>query len=293
MATGSTSGTVHGSGSGGTSGGRNRTRSLPESAAEVKRCCAAAYQSDWVRLLLGESFHPGGAALTRRLGEVLSLRPSLRVLDVASGAGAGAIVLAQTFGCEVVGVDYGAESVGGATAAAEAAGVASRVRFLQGDAEHLPIADASVDAIVCECAFCTFPDKAAAASEFARVLRPGGRVGLSDLTRHVETLPAELQDLLAWIACIADARPVEEYVGYLRDAGLRVGLVEPHDEALAELVHDIRTKLLGAELLLKLRQLDAPPGVDFELARVMARAAAEAVRARQFGYALVVATKGA
>jgi ubiquinone/menaquinone biosynthesis C-methylase UbiE len=265
---------------------------MPQSAAEVKRCCAAAYQSDWARLLLGESFHPGGAALTRHLGEVLGLRPGLRVLDVASGAGASAIVLAQTFGCEVVGVDYGAESVGGATAAAEAAGVASRVRFLQGDAERLPIADASVDAIVCECAFCTFPDKTAAANEFARVLGPGGRVGVSDLIRRVETLPAELQDLLAWIACIADARPVEDYIGYLRGAGLRVGLVEPHDDALADLVRDIRTKLLGAELVVKLRKLEAPPGVDFEQARAMARAAAEAVRARQFGYALVIATKG-
>src|SRR5262249_9488574 len=144
--------------------------------------------SDWARVLLGDSFHPGGAALTRRLGEVLGVRPSLRVLDVASGAGVSAIVLAQSFGCEVIGVDYGAESVRVAITAAEAAGVASRVRFQQGDAERLPIADASVDAIVCECAFCTFPDKTAAATEFARVLRPGGRVGLSDLTRQVETL---------------------------------------------------------------------------------------------------------
>jgi arsenite methyltransferase len=268
------------------------TPNTPESSAEVKRCCATAYQSDWARLLLGESFHPGGAALTRRLGEALGLRPGLRVLDVASGAGTSAIVLAQTFGCEVVGVDYGAESIRAATVAAEAAGIASRVRFGQGDAERLPIADASVDAVVCECAFCTFPDKAAAAAEFARVLRPGGRVGLSDLTRHVETLPPELQDLLAWIACIADARPVEDYARCLCDAGLRVELVEPHDEALADLVHDIRTKLLGAELLVNLRKVEAPLGVDFEQARVMARAAAEAVRARQFGYALVVAAKG-
>jgi arsenite methyltransferase len=290
MAASSISGTVNGSE--GTGGGRSLTPCMPESAAEVKRCCATAYQSDWARVLLGDSFHPGGARLTRRLGEVLSLRPGLRVLDVASGAGAGAILLAQTFGCAIVGVDYGAESVRAATAAAAAAGVASQVRFQQGDAERLLIADASVDAIVCECAFCTFPDKAAAATEFARVLRPGGRVGLSDLTRRVETLPAELQNLLAWIACIADARPIEEYVGFLRDVGLRVGLVEPHDEALADLVRDIRTRLLGAELLLKLRKLEAPPGVDFDQARVMARVAAKAVHARQLGYALLVAKKG-
>ena len=65
---------------------------------------------------------------------------------------------------------------------------------------------ASVDAIICECAFCTFPDKQAAANEFARVLKPGGRVGLSDITR--EPGPAgELVDLMAWVACLADAGP--------------------------------------------------------------------------------------
>jgi ubiquinone/menaquinone biosynthesis C-methylase UbiE len=66
--------------------------------------------------------------------------------------------------------------------------------------------------VICECAFCTFRDKSAAASEFARVLKPGGKVGLSDLTRS-GILPAELDGLLAWVACIADARPISEYAG--------------------------------------------------------------------------------
>ena len=56
-----------------------------------------------------------------------------------------------------------------------------KVRFL-GDAERLPLPDNTFDALVCECAFCTFPDKATAAAEFARVLRPGGRVGITDVT---------------------------------------------------------------------------------------------------------------
>jgi arsenite methyltransferase len=258
-------------------------------ANEVKLCRAAAYGSDWARLLLGDSFHPGGMALTERLGDLLELAPGRRVLDVAAGKGTSAIHLARRFGCAVVGIDYGGANVRAATQAAETADVAHLARFEGGDAERLSAADVSFDAVICECAFCTFPDKSAAAAEFARVLRPGGRVGLSDLTRAGD-IPPDLRGLLAWIACIADAQPLDEYQRYLARAGLREEAVEEHDEALADLVRDIRGKLLSAELLVKLKRIDLP-NVDFEQARALARAADEAVRARQFGYAIVTATK--
>ena len=258
-------------------------------ADEVKSCCAAAYSSEWARLLLGDSFHPGGSALTERLGALLELGPRKRVLDVAAGKGASAIYLARTFGSEVVGVDYGGANVQAATQTAEAAGVSHLVRFEEGDAERLIAADGSYDAVMCECAFCTFPDKPAAAAEMMRVLRPGGRVGLSDLTR-AGAIPPDLEGLLAWIACIADAQPLSDYQRYLAEAGLRVDVVETHDDALAGLVADIRAKLLGAELLIKLKKIDAP-NVDFEQARTLARAADKAVKARKFGYAIVTASR--
>ncbi len=75
----------------------------------------------------------------------------------------------------------------------------------------------SFDALICECAFYTFPNQAAA-REFFRALRRGGRVGISDLTR-AEILPKALDGLLAWVACIGDAQTVEGYVAYLQDAG--------------------------------------------------------------------------
>jgi arsenite methyltransferase len=257
---------------------------------ELKTCCAAVYQGEWARVLLGESFHPGGLALTEYLGANIGLAPGQRVLDVASGLGTSAICLAQRFGCAVVGVDYGATNVARATDAAQAAGVGDLVTFQCGDAEHLPLADASFDAVICECAFCTFPDKPTAAREFMRVLAPGGRVGLSDLTRTGD-IPSDLRGLLAWISCIADAQPLDDYARFLCDAGLQVDLVEPHDAALADLVREIQGKLLGAELLVKLQKLDLPPTVDFDQAKAMARAAADAVRAGQFGYAIITATK--
>ncbi|RMF78060.1 MAG: class I SAM-dependent methyltransferase, partial [Chloroflexi bacterium] len=132
------------------------------------------YESYWARLLLDETFHPGGLELTRRLGELLGLRPGMRVLDVASGKGESALFLAQEFGCQVIGVDYSAQLVDEANDHAAAHGLADDVRFEHGDAEALPYPDASFDAVICECAFCVFTDKAQAAHEITRVLKPGG-----------------------------------------------------------------------------------------------------------------------
>ena len=134
-------------------------------AAAVKACCADLYASDWARLLLGDSLHPGGQALTQRLGHMLRMAPGARVLDVASGPGASAIHLARQFDCWVLGVDYGAANVALARDDADRTGLRGRVPFSQGDAERLPCADAAFDAVICECAFCTFPDKAAAARD--------------------------------------------------------------------------------------------------------------------------------
>jgi arsenite methyltransferase len=259
-------------------------------ATEVKTCCATAYQSNAARLLLGESFHPGGLQLTQHLGTLLQLGPQQRVLDVASGQGNSAIALALHSGCQVLGIEYSAEAVQSATQAAQDAGLAHLVTFQQGDAERLPIPDDTFDALICECAFCTFPDKTTAASEFHRVLKPGGLVGLSDLTRMGD-VPEDLQGLLAWIACIADAQPVQDYVRYLTDAGLTVDLVEPHDEALHEMVQQIRGKLFGAELLIRLKKLDLPGSFDFEQARILAKAANMALQKGTFGYVLIRAKK--
>ncbi|GCF11555.1 class I SAM-dependent methyltransferase [Dictyobacter arantiisoli] len=261
-----------------------------QDAQTIKACCADIYQSDWAKLMLGDSFHPGGTVLTGHLGNALQLGPAHRVLDVAAGPGTSALYLAQRFGCRVVGIDYSHAMVDSVTQAAQAAGVAHLVTFVQGDAECLPMPAASFDAVICECAFCTFPDKTVAAAEFARVLKGGGVVGLSDLTRR-GGIPLELQSLLAWIACIADAQPLENYIHYLTEAGLTVQRVEPHDYALSEMVRAIQTRLLGTELLVKLKKISLPDTVDFEQAKRLAQAAAAAIQAQQFGYVLLTASK--
>jgi ubiquinone/menaquinone biosynthesis C-methylase UbiE len=190
-------------------------------------------------------------------------------------------------------VDYSATNVERATRAAHHEALAERVEFVQGDAEQLGnLADGSFDAVLCECAYCTFPNKPGAAKEIARVLAPGGCFGLSDLTRE-GALPAELDGLVAWLACIADAQPRGSYVADLEAVGLRVSHIEMHDEALAALIDQVRGRLLAAEVMAKLQQLELPGGVDLEAAKRVGRAAAEAVKAGLLGYALIVATRSA
>ena len=148
---------------------------------EIKVCCATFYQSDIVRMLFSDVFHPGGLALTRHLGEEIDLGPLDRVLDVACGRGASAVHLAKHFGCAVTGVDYGSEDIAAAEGLAAESGMTNLTTFRQGDAERLPFDDSAFDAAISECSFCTFPDKATAAAEMARVLRTGGRLGLTDI----------------------------------------------------------------------------------------------------------------
>ncbi|HVA99801.1 MAG TPA: class I SAM-dependent methyltransferase, partial [Acidimicrobiales bacterium] len=117
---------------------------------DVKQCCATFYGSDFARLLLGDSFHPGGTRLTERLGSLLALTHESHVLDDASGRGTSAFHLAESFGCKVTGVDLSEENVRLATAEASQRGLARQISFQLGDAERLPFGDKTFDAIICE-----------------------------------------------------------------------------------------------------------------------------------------------
>jgi len=261
----------------------------PEAAASVKACCTALYSNEWATFLLGDSFHPGGLRLTERLGELLRLGPKSRVLDVAAGRGTSALALARRFGCRVTCVDLAPSNLRHARAAAEQAGLTGLVDVVAGDAEALPFDDASFDAIICECALCTFPNKTTAASEIARVLRPGGQIGLSDIVVS-GSLPTGLDSALAMAACIADAQSADAYAELLRDAGLTAIVIERHDDALLAMIDLIKTRLVAAQLLVRTRTAGGP-GLDLTSARTLAKRAAQAIGEGALGYALLTATK--
>ncbi len=111
-------------------------------------------------------------------------------------------------------------------------------------------------------------------------------IGISDLTRAAAPLP-ELDGLLAWIACIGDAMPLGSYAKVLSDAGFAIVATESRDQALREMIEQIRGKLFLAEILTGLKKLEIP-GFDIRQVKHFAGAAADAVRDRQLGYAFVI-----
>ena len=135
----------------------------------------------------------------------------------------------------------------------------------------------------------TFPDKPTAIAEMARLLVPGGRIGITDVAADRSRLPDELTGLTAWIACVADARPLTEYADLATAAGLRVLTTEPHTNALSRMIDQIEARL---ELL----RMTARPrlealGVDFAKAGPVLGAARNAVRDGALDYVLLVAEK--
>lgn len=262
---------------------------MTQAAAEVKACCASAYSSGAARWLLGERFHPGGAELTSRLARSLHVGRGSVVLDVACGVGASIIQVVRETGADGLGVDLSAELLAKAGAAAVADELDGRIRFLEGDAEALPLEGESVDAVLCECALCTFPDKGGAAREMARVLRPGGRLALSDMIAEPTRLPPELVSLQGWIACVAGARPPDELGGLFEDAGLRVELIRPADAALLGLLDRLEGRLRLARML----DGSAPEELRERAARglELVAAARDAVNDGALGYALLSAVR--
>jgi demethylmenaquinone methyltransferase/2-methoxy-6-polyprenyl-1,4-benzoquinol methylase len=106
-------------------------------------------------------------------------RPGQRVLDVATGTGLVAFELARRGGCEVVGLDQSEEMLAGARARLVAEpGLADRVTLVRGEAEHLPFEDGEFDALTFTYLLRYVDDRAATMRELARVVRPGGRIGM-------------------------------------------------------------------------------------------------------------------
>lgn len=264
--------------------------SSPSTASEVKSCCAAFYENDLVRALLGDSFHPGGLRLTQRLGEALRLTEEDVVLDIACGTGASACGLVKKFGCRVVGVDLSAANLERARHRAEHEGVAARTEFRLSDAERLAANDGEFSAVVSECSFCLFPGKPRAAREMFRVLRAGGRVGITDMAVDRARLPEELLGLMAHVACLADARTVEEYRGILGAAGFRDFFCEDHADALREMLARIAKQILLAEIAVGLGKLNLN-GFDLKAALRVVKQCEQLIADGVMTYTLLTAQK--
>jgi SAM-dependent methyltransferase len=162
---------------------------------------------------------------------VAELREGETVLDLGSGAGIDVILSARRVGPTgtVYGLDMTDEMLELARRNAREAGV-ENVRFLKGLIEDIPLPTASVDVVISNCVLNLSTDKAAVLSELYRVLRPGGRIGISDIVAEDRLGLDERAERGSYVGCIAGALSFGEYADGLRAAGFDEITVEPTHE---------------------------------------------------------------
>jgi SAM-dependent methyltransferase len=186
--------------------------------AEVPASTTLGYRKDEIDAL------PEGADLGLGCGAPipqLALRAGETVLDLGSGAGIDAFLAARQVGPagRVIGVDMTPEMLERARANAGKAGF-TQVEFREGRLESLPVEDASVDAVTSNCVINLVPDKARVFAEIARVLKPGGRLVISDIVLDGRLPESVEKDVHAYVGCVAGAAGRGAYLGWLREAGL-------------------------------------------------------------------------
>ena len=203
--------------------------------ATAGTCCCGSSQSTDCHASIGDlasslgydtldiELLPDGANLGLGCGaplEHLDLKAGETVVDLGSGAGIDALIAARKVGPEgrVIGVDMTPEMIAAARRNAASAG-ARQVEFREGRLERLPLDDASVDAVTSNCVINLVPDKSRVFSEISRILRPGGRLVVSDVLLDGQLPEAIRTNVLAYVGCVAGAELREKYFDLLEEAG--------------------------------------------------------------------------
>jgi len=211
-----------------------------DKAGASSSCC-----SDKADHLQGLGYSPdsltslpeGAVALGAGCGDptaLASLKPGETVLDLGSGGGIDALLAAQRVGSQgrVLGVDMTPAMLEKARENAKRAG-ADNVEFRQGEIEQLPVEDATIDVIISNCVINLSPDKDTVFAEGYRVLKPGGRLLVSDLVTVGELDADTRQSAEAWAGCIAGALDRDLYLEKLCNAGFDQVDVVRQSEQLA------------------------------------------------------------
>lgn len=170
---------------------------------------------------------------------VAELREGEVVLDLGSGGGIDVLLSARRVGPsgKAYGLDMTEEMLALARRNAAEAG-ATNVEFLKGRIEEIPLPAQTVDVVISNCVVNLSPDKGAVLSEVFRVLRPGGRLGISDVVAEDRLSPADRAERGDWAGCVAGALSVSEYQDALERAGFR--------DVSVTFTHEVRDGLHGA-----------------------------------------------
>jgi len=213
---------------------------VPENPLSLS-CCSAFYEQDWVRHLAEDSFHPGGEDLTRRTIAAMHLPERAVIADLGCGTGTTAMMLARDHDLRVSAVDISTANIERAVERADANGVA--VRFNQADVHKLPFEDRELDGVLAECSFSLFNERPAVLAEIRRVLKPGGRLAVTDMATS-GALPDDIAAVLAPWTCLADAIDQDTYTEIFIAGGFKIHVIADESASLISLLQLLKRKLL-------------------------------------------------
>lgn len=179
--------------------------------------------------------HYGGIAITEQLAEDAKIAADHHVLDVCSGMGGPARYFSHHRGCRVTGLDLTESRVLGARSLTARVGLDHRVDFRRGDAQAMPFGDATFDVAISQEALLHVPDKEAVIRECARVLKPGGVLAFTDLTRRQPIASADMLKLGKALASINFAT-MEDYRPWLHAAGFEILVDADRGEELKQIL---------------------------------------------------------
>ncbi len=153
---------------------------------------------------------------------ISSLKPGETVLDLGSGGGFDSFLAARSVGetGRVIGVDMTPEMLTKARAGIHQTGF-TNLEFRLGEIENLPVADSSVDVIISNCVINLSPDKGRVFREAYRVLKPGGRLAISDIVSATRFPQEVREDLKLYSGCVAGASPVDELESAIKESGFK------------------------------------------------------------------------
>ena len=174
-----------------------------------------AFQASW-----GITKHMGGRDATQELIKACRITKDSYVLDVGSGAGITACILAKEYGCDVAGVDLSEDMIQRARERAARKNFSGKIQFTAGDARNLPFKKGTFDAVICESVTAFPKEKQMVVNEYARAAKPGGYVGMNEVT-WIEPPPPQLDEYLHRALGRAEFLRPEGWVRLLDKAGLK------------------------------------------------------------------------
>lgn len=169
--------------------------------------------------------HYGGLAANDALAERAQIRKGTRVADFCAGLGGPARYFAQRYGADVTGIELTPARVKGAEVLTGRVGLQDRVRVVEGNVMQVPLANASLDAVVSQEALLHVPDKRRALAEAYRILKPGGRIAFTDWVAHRPLSPAD-RELMWQGMAVTDLYTLPAYADLVAKAGFTVTSAE-------------------------------------------------------------------